>query len=244
MRHPSAAVALVAAILLAPVAAGAQSSNYVEKAKYFLTTEQMPDASRFLPDPPGFGEDAFLLDSCVYEAGKRLRDTERGRIAVEDARLNVEYLMKRFSPAMGLEMTPEKFPVLADFLFRSCATGRLSITYAKDKFSRKRPYQYFGEPTPIPEDEAADDFTSYPSGHTIRYWMAALVLTAVDPDHQDDILRTGYECGQSRTIVGFHYQSDIDAARLAASAAYARLSADRKWIKALRKAQKEVRRAK
>ena len=80
---------------------------------------------------------------------------------------------------------------------------------------------------------------SFPSGHTIRYWTAALVLTAIAPEHQNEILKVGYEGGESRTIVGFHYKSDVDAAMLAASAAFARLTADPLWQKLLKRSQRE-----
>ena len=235
-------------ILLAFMAVGillaqpsfAQSSNKVEKAKYFLSVEQMPDATKFLPDPPAFGSEAFKMDSIVYENGKRLRTSERGALAVEDAKTSIRYILRRFSPAMEKELTPERYPVLADFVFRTYTTSRTSITKAKDVFQRQRPYQYFDEPSAVPEKEDKNDFTSYPSGHTIRFWTAALTLAALDPEHQDAILKTGYDMGQSRTIVGYHYQSDVDAARLAASAAYARLSGDPAWRKAFKKAQKEL----
>ena len=141
---------------------------------------------------------------------------------------------------MEKELTPERYPVLADFVYRTYTTSRTSITKAKDVFRRQRPYQYFDEPSAVPEKEDKNDFTSYPSGHTIRFWTAALTLAALDPEHQDTILKTGYDMRQSRTIVGYHYQSDVDAARLAASAAYARLSGDPTWHKAFKKAQKEL----
>ena len=237
---PRRCLLLAIAFLLAAAPLSAQSSNVVEKARYFLSVEQMPDASRFLPDPPVNGSAAFCLDSVVYEQGKALRGTPRGEEAVRDAKTKIDYVMRRFGAVMERDFTPENYPVTADFLFRSFTTARLTVTTAKDKFHRMRPYQYFNEPTPIPEKEAKDDFTSYPSGHTIRFWMAALTLAALDPEHQDDILKVGYELGQSRTIVGFHFQSDIDAARLAASAAYARLSADRAWQKSFRRARREL----
>ena len=237
---PRRCLLLAIAFLLAAAPLSAQSSNVVEKARYFLSVEQMPDASRFLPDPPVNGSEAFCLDSVVYEQGKALRGTPRGEEAVRDAKTRIDYVMRRFGAVMERDFTPENYPVTADFLFRSFTTARLTVTTAKDKFHRMRPYQYFNEPTPIPEKEAKDDFTSYPSGHTIRFWMAALTLAALDPEHQDAILKVGYELGQSRTIVGFHFQSDIDAARLAASAAYARLSADRSWQKAFRRARREL----
>ena len=220
----------------------AQPYKLSQKPKYYLAAEQMPDASKFLPSPPGFHDIAFIVDSSVYEAGKSIRDTERGRLAVEEAATYVEYFLKRFSPAMEVELTPEKYPFLASFIGKSCRAARNSISVAKDYFKRERPYQYFEEPTPVPEDEERNDFTSYPSGHSIRYWMIALVLSSIDPEHQEAILKTGYECCQSRTIVGFHYQSDVDAAKLAASASFARLSAEKSWLKDLQRARKEFQR--
>ena len=72
----------------------------------------------------------------------------------------------------------------------------------------------------------------------------ALVLAEINPERQDEILVRGYEYGESRVIVGYHYQSDVDAARIAASAAVARLHADEGFRKQLEKAKKEFARLK
>lgn len=206
---------------------------------YYLEVEQMPDATKFLPDYPRPGSYLFENDSLVYEQGKRMRETPRGAQAVADTSLYVRYFMQRFGEAAGISLTPEEYPLLSQFLDDSYTTIRLAIKKAKKVYVRHRPYQYFAEGTPVPSQEEPDDFTSYPSGHTIRAWGAALVMVAVDPEHQDSYLKAGYEMGQSRTIVGFHYQSDIDAARLAAGSGFARLVADKKWQHDLRKVQKE-----
>ena len=50
--------------------------------------------------------------------------------------------------------------------------------------------------------------------------------------------------GQSRVIAGFHYQSDVDAARLAASAAFARLCAEPQFLEMVQKAKQEIRQKK
>ena len=47
--------------------------------------------------------------------------------------------------------------------------------------------------------------------------------------------------GESRVIVGAHWQSDIDAARLAASAAYARLHTSERFLEQMRRARQEFR---
>ena len=45
--------------------------------------------------------------------------------------------------------------------------------------------------------------------------------------------------GQSRVICGYHFQSDVDAARIVASAVVARLHANENFIKQLGKAKQE-----
>ena len=80
---------------------------------------------------------------------------------------------------------------------------------------------------------------SYPSGHTAIGWATALVLAEINVDRQNEILKRGYEMGQSRVICGYHFQSDVDAARLVASAVVARLHANENFMKQLEKAKKE-----
>ena len=105
---------------------------------------------------------------------------------------------------------------------------------------RPRPYMVFNEPTLVPEDE--EDLRrngSYPSGHTILGWSSALVLVEINPEAQNEILKEGYEYGQSRVIAGYHWQSDVDAARLVAAAAFARLHTSPAYMAQLEKAKKE-----
>ena len=218
-----------------------QRSAYT-KAKQFVKKGMppVPDASSFLPEPPAEGDVMFVPDSCMYEWGKTLRGTLRGDTAVADAGYAIGYFLSRFSPAVKQDLTEKSHPQLTQLLLASMNAGNKSIRKAKKKFARRRPYQYFKEGTPTPQEEYPDDFTSYSSGHTVRAWMAALTLTAVLPEYANEIMRIGYDIGQSRVIVGFHYQSDVDAARLAASATFARLCAEKSFFEAIEKARKEV----
>ena len=45
--------------------------------------------------------------------------------------------------------------------------------------------------------------------------------------------------GESRVICGYHFQSDVDAARIVASAVVARLHANKAFMKQLNKAKAE-----
>ena len=55
----------------------------------------------------------------------------------------------------------------------------------------------------------------------------------------EQIMKVAYELGQSRVIVGFHYQSDVDAGRVVGSITFARLCADETFQKMLDKARRE-----
>jgi acid phosphatase (class A) len=67
----------------------------------------------------------------------------------------------------------------------------------------------------------------------------ALLLSEINPDAQDEILRKGYEWGVSRVVAGYHWQSDTDASRLLASACYARLHTSEEFLEDMAAARKE-----
>ena len=107
---------------------------------------------------------------------------------------------------------------------------------------RRRPFMRMHEQTLYPKDEPAlRKNGSYPSGHTILGWSSALLLSEINPDRADTILARGYMYGESRVIVGAHWQSDVDAGRLAASAAYARLHTSERFLEQMRLARQEFR---
>ncbi|MFT4021066.1 MAG: phosphatase PAP2 family protein, partial [Acinetobacter sp.] len=71
-------------------------------------------------------------------------------------------------------------------------------------------------------------------------WSTALILAEIRPDRQNEILKRGYEYGQSRVICGVHWQSDVDAGRITGSAIVARLHADAGFMKQLDQAKREI----
>jgi len=205
-----------------------------------VPTDQMPKAQNYLPDFYMPGDPRFLGDSVQYEIGKSIRDTERGELAVADASSSLSYFMKRFGQVMGVpEMNQKDYPAVAELINVTMNQARNSIQSTKDYFKRERPYSYFNQQSAVPQSEQENDLTSYPSGHAVRGWAIALSLIGVDPEHQDEILKVGYELGQSRVIVGFHYQSDVEAARICASAAFARLCTEPEWLELFNAAKTE-----
>lgn len=237
--------ALLLVALLCTLSAAAQKGGKAEKWPSFLSQKDLPEATQFIPAPPDTSSIAFLKDFDRYQWGKSMRNTPRGRQAVFDAYVEVDSILKGFQEAFGMLISKDTTPEIYSLVQRVENDGSLSVRGAKKKYMRKRPYVQFHEPTGVPEDE--DELRhsgSFPSGHTARGWAIALVLAELNPDRQDAILRRGYEYGESRVIVGYHYQSDVDVARIAASGAVARLHADEAFARQLAKAKKEWKRCK
>ena len=232
---------LLASVMLIMTLSASAQKNDVTKEKFtpFYTTAEAPKLEKVLPDPPAFTSARYQDDWAMYQWGKSIRNTVRGQVAIEDAGMNVNfssYFMKRFSPAIGIELTPEKFPHLFRLLNRAHLTEQQAGASAKKHFARVRPYQQFKEPSSVPMAENPTDYTSYPSGHTHISWLVGMILSVIDPDHTAEIMKIAYEMGQSRVIVGFHYQSDIEAGRVAGSITFARLCAEEEFQLMLNKA--------
>lgn len=206
----------------------------------FLTADEVPAASDFLPLPPTPVDASFYNDWYRYEWGKSVRNTERGKQATEDANHSLEYFYKIYSEPFGLNLSKENTPEISALLERVLATAILCKDKAKSQFMRIRPFVQFNESTPVPADEEKlKNNSSYPSGHTTMGWAVALVLAEINPTRQNEILKRGFEYGESRVIVGFHYQSDVDHARIMTSALINRLNTNEDFSDMLKKAKEE-----
>ena len=230
---------LVVTALMLSVATCAQKSVTEEKFTPFYSTAEAPRMENVIPAPPALTDARFYYDWAQYQWGKSIRDTERGRQAIADADICARYFLERFGAVMDRTMTPDTYPELFRLLSRLHLTEQQAGASAKKYFHRVRPYQQFQEATSVPRYENPKDFTSYPSGHTHASWLVGLTLTAIDPVHAEQIMKVAYELGQSRVIVGFHYQSDVDAGRVVGSITFARLCADETFQKMLDKARRE-----
>ena len=229
-------LSLIVAILLSSNIAFAQQSD-----KVYLTADEVPNAVYWLPEPPAPGSSQFMYDISQYYWGKQQRlDSLRAKKAIREAAYEVADMVPQFCGAFGMEISKQKTPAIYKVLNRTTLTIRLSATKPKATYMRKRPYVYFNEPTLVPKEE--DELRtegSYPSGHTVRGWGMALLLSEINPDAQNELFKLGYEWGQSRVIAGFHWQSDVDASRMLASACYARLHACQDFLDDLAAARKE-----
>ncbi len=156
------------------------------------------------------GSIAFLNDQAMYEQGRLIRNTERGKQAAEDANLSAGGVANAFSAAFGSPITEKEAPQLHKLLTNMIEdAGDLATRGAKQKYMRIRPFAFYGVATcNTKEQDTLAKNGSYPSGHTSIGWATALVLAEINPQRQDQILKRGYDLGQSRVICGYHWQSD------------------------------------
>lgn len=218
-------------------------SGYVHaEDKHYLTLPETADSVQLLNPPPAFDSVAFLADKAAYEQGKFLRSTPRGAIAYSDADSSADNVTKNFSAPFGFDINAQNTPATFELLSTMKEdAGDYATKSAKEKYNRIRPFAFFHEPTCRPDDEKKLATNgSYPSGHTAIGWSIALVLAEINPQRQNEILKRGFELGQSRVICGYHWQSDVDAARVVSAAVVARLHSNPEFISQLAKAKDEI----
>ena len=232
---------IVVATMMAALSLSAQ-----EEYETYMTAEELPNAVLFLPAPPDTTSTQFVYDITQYMWGKTQReDPQRAQQAIDNVVVEAAEMAEQFSVPFGMEISKEKTPAIFHVLYRGMFTSRLAARKPKLAYQRLRPYVRFQEPTLIPEEEETlRNNGSYPSGHSIRGWAMALLLCEINPDAQDAILKLGYEWGQSRVIVGYHWQSDVDASRLLGSAVIARLHTNPQFLADMAAARKEFARLK
>jgi acid phosphatase (class A) len=209
-------------------------------APKYLLVEEMPHPMKFLPPPPGWTSPLFAGDYAAYLWGKTQRETPRGKEAIAHADYLFDEISVFFSKPFGMKISREKTPAIYKVLYKSVVTAMHSYVATKKAYNRPRPFVRYGEATPFPEDEKnLKDNGSYPSGHTVRGWCLGLLMSEINPARQNELLKLGYDYGESRLIIGYHWRSDIDAARALASAVYARLHASEEFLADMAAARKE-----
>lgn len=242
LRHLLSLAVLLCAGSMTAQQTPARKDHSTKPDVYFLNEGDVANSLYLLPPPPEGGSILFLYDKERYDWGKLQRGTARGDQASSDANVEANGVPEAFSEAFGIEISEDTTPEILKLVIgmREDA-GDLATRDAKNHYMRTRPFAFFGEETCNPAQQAELSANgSYPSGHTAIGWATALVLAELNPDRQNEILKRGYEMGESRVICGYHFQSDVDAARLVASGVVARLHADPGFMKQLDKAKKEM----
>lgn len=208
----------------------------------YIPRDKLVDSLALVPPPPAPGSAAQAADDDARKAAIPLRESGRWKLAARDADYKSPKVVDAFACTIGVTITPEATPHLYTLLRRSLVDTGLSTYKAKIHYNRTRPFVAVNDNTICsPEDtEALKKDGSYPSGHAAFGWGWALILAEMIPDKADAIIQRGYDFGQSRVQCGVHWQSDVNAGRVVASAAVAQLHSNPEFVAEFRAAQKEV----
>ena len=218
-------------------------ANHV-RAQYpdpFFSDDTRPNALYFLYDPPVNSttpEGEFYNDWWFYEWGKTQREYSYA-VWDEDAELMSEEELGVYNNVIGIEIG-DKVPEIILLAQRAVTDVARANKVAKNHYQRVRPFAFYGESSITPDrDEHLAQTWSYPSGHSARGWMFALVLCSVAPERAEAIAVRANAFAMNRVICGHHWKSDIDAGKTLATVLFAAISGTQEYQEQLQKARAE-----
>ena len=214
------------------------------QSNHYLTKEEAPLDTTFIGPPPAFGSLLFEQDFHMYQYGKTLRDTPRGKQAVKDANTSTDNILDVFSEAFGMKLSKEDTPEIYNLIGRMKEdAGSYATRCTKNLYKRTRPYALYNEPTPVPEaEEHLRHNGSYVSGHSATGVAVSMVLACINPERQNQLYKRGLDFGESRWIVGFHHYSDVKAGQMVGALVLPALLNNDAFMEQLAKAKKEFKR--
>lgn len=205
----TAAVATIALLSTAYAAEQAGPSGYLSPGAF--------DVMAVLPPAPRPDDARGLADRAIFRKTRALEGTPRWTLATNDVKLSPADMMRDYSCAVGISLTPDNAPRTAALVRRAAFDTARGTGIAKDFYKRERPFHYDKGATcqsPIALHGSYD----YPSGHTTLGWTWAMLLAKLAPDRATPVLARGRAFGESRIVCGVHNASAVEAGRLSATA--------------------------
>jgi acid phosphatase (class A) len=247
-------IALLSAPLIAPAQASPDRVKFLEGASAAtLSPEQQNEEVKgylvpgavdlaLVPAPPAVDSAQDKADVAWLKGSIARAGAERWQKAVADD----ASVYDRFSEALGLTIDRQTVPQLVRLLNRVSEDALAASGEAKKRFVRPRPFQRFaltrvcGQAKPPKPETAPTQGTSYPSGHAVVSWAAALVMMEAAPANASAIVTRAVSYGESRVVCGAHFPSDIEAGRILGAAVVDKLFTVPQFRRDLQCAKREV----
>jgi acid phosphatase (class A) len=163
------------------------------------------DPLKVLPAPALLDTEEMKAELQTVLRAQEARTDKEIKRAREDEQIRTD----SFQSALGPWLTANNLPRLQALFERMEKEAKVCSDIAKNHFKRPRPLVADARVKPL--FEMSDP--GYPSGHSLRGQMFALVLSELAPDKADTLLARGREIGWSRVIGGVHFPSDLSAGR-------------------------------
>ncbi len=184
------------------------SPVFADDAKPFSDAKEI-NLIDLLPPPPANDSAQMKAELGEILTIQVTRTPEMEARAIADAEENVW----RFSDVINdPKFTKENLPKFSAFFDRVVETEGAVVDPAKDVWKRPRPHLYSDLVKPVvPLSKSG----AYPSGHTTVGTLMGIVLSNMVPEKKPAIMARAWEYGHNRIVGGIHYQTDIEAGRIA-----------------------------
>ncbi|MDB5685880.1 MAG: Acid phosphatase [Rhizorhabdus sp.] len=223
------ALAIVTAAPAVVVAAG-EGPSFLDDG-YF-------DVIDILPPAPIKEEPRGVADREIFKLTRSLKGSQRWQLAINDVAGDTASLMRDFSCAAALNLTPQNAPKTAALLEKATRDTERETNAVKNFYRRQRPFQIDQGETCQPQAEITG--YDYPSGHATRGWTWGLVLAEALHERAAPILSRARAYGESRIVCGAHNASAVEAARLSATATMDIVRTEQAYDDAVRAARNEL----
>lgn len=195
---------------------------------HYLTAAQLHTISQSVKAPANSSEQTRAeLDYLLELQAKRTPEQEKrvdylGRIGYWPQvnqmpshpfyKENLEHLFFEGREVLGPWSTAENFPAITKLLQGVMHDMRVMEFTIKHRQLRPRPYHL----EPSMKAMGRIGSPAFASGHTMWAYLQAYVWSEVIPEKRKEFLALADEIRRSREIMGIHYPSDNEAARLVA----------------------------
>ncbi len=139
------------------------------------------------------------------------------------------------SAILGNECNANNYPATRKLLEGVTKDMRIMEFTVKYHLLRPRPYQLSDALEPL----AQMGTPAFASGHTLWAYIHTFVWSELVPEKRKEFLNVAYEVGESREIMGIHYPSDEEAARILAHKMLSTMFGNPKFVEDLENAIQE-----
>lgn len=188
--------ALVLALILS-ITPAAHATSFITPSSYDITT--------IIPAPPQPGTEQYKIDTGYLKNARATSTHEqlaKGIIASHDSVFD-------YSETLGSWFSSQNLPKTTALFNKVDKETKKAIEIAKHHFIRTRPSYWLETGDP----EKSNGY-SYPSGHTTRAFVWAILLSDAFPDMQKQLHREARQKGWYRVILGRHFPADVRAGKL------------------------------
>jgi acid phosphatase (class A) len=137
--------------------------------------------------------------------------------------------------SIGSWFNPDDLPLTANLMANVWRDASYFIWALKFKYARIRPVFIDSDIKNLQET----DWAAYPSGHAANSYINAYLFQEFAPEFTDIFVKDAYDMAHSREILGVHYPSDSESARIFARKFVNRLFLNEKFLKDFEEAKNE-----